>query len=278
MKGIHGLGLGLRPAHLEEILGGSKQVTWFEVLADNFMQDDGRHLQLLEKIRRDYPIVLHCVGMNIGSIDPLNEVYLTKLQRLIDRFEPSGISDHLAWIGCDNTFHHDLLPIPLTVEALQQVSGRIAFIQEKLQRTIWIENISSYLDFSFSTMREWEFLNELTQSSGCQLLLDINNIYVNAVNHGFDPNTYIEAIRARDVAQLHIAGHSPFEGGLIDSHSTSVASDVRKLLLHTQHHLGAKPLCLEWDQNLPSYQSLVNEVKSLDFQSTPSKGNIHAPS
>lgn len=264
MKNIRGLGVGLRPAHLDEILAGPKKISWFEVLADNFMHPDGRHLRLLEKIRRDYPIVLHCVGLNLGSIDPLNEGYLKKLTQLVKRFEPSGISDHLAWIGCENTFHHDLLPLPFTPETLQHVKGRVTYIQEKLSAPFMIENVSSYLDFSCSTMTEWEFLNDLSMTTGCKLLLDVNNVYVNAVNHGFSAHTYLAGIADTAVAQFHVAGHSSYQSGLIDTHDKPVADPVRQLLKEALERFGSQPICLEWDQNLPSFQTLVNEANSLD--------------
>lgn len=276
MSDIQDVGIGLRLAHLQTILSSPKHVNWFEVIADNFMHPDGAHLKKLERIRSDYPITFHCVGMNIGSIDPLNDLYLEKLRQLVRRFDPAYVSDHLSWIGCDKTFHHDLLPLPLTEETLAHVCARIHFLQEIFDRPFIVENVSSYLRFHFSTMHEWEFLRELTTATGCKLLLDVNNVYVSAINQGFDPKHFLANIPKDAVAQYHVAGYTPLPEGLIDSHANSVSPQVKNLLSEAQERFGAQPICLEWDNDLPSYEVLVNEA--LRFRNTASKGGqIHAP-
>lgn len=263
MSDIHGLGVGLRPAHLKQILISAKQIDWFEVLADNFMHPAGLHLQQLEKVRNNYPITLHCVGLNIGSIDPINDGYLQKLKRFIQQFEPFLVSDHLAWIGCDQTFHHDLLPLPFTEETLRHVCARIHFIQERLDRPFIIENVSSYLQFNFSSMDEWQFLKEITSSTGCKLLLDVNNVYVSAINQGFDPKKYLDCLPRDAVAQYHVAGFTTYADGLLDSHSRPVSREVLDLLSYAQTRFGLKPLCLEWDNDLPTFATLIDEALTL---------------
>src|SRR5262245_7082752 len=182
-----GHGVGLRRDHFERVLAGPTGVDWFEVISENFMADGGRPLQVLTRVRERYPIVLHGVSLSIGSTDPLNDSYLEKLGALARRFEPAWVSDHLCWTGVGGHNAHDLLPLPYTARALEHVVDRVLRVQEKLGRPIALENVSSYIAYRHSTMPEWEFLAEISRRSGCGILLDINNIFVSARNHRFDP-------------------------------------------------------------------------------------------
>jgi hypothetical protein len=191
---IKGAGLGLRSSHYQEIFDTKPDVPWFELLSDNYMADGGLPIQRAEKIRQDYPVTLHGVGMSLGSADPLNMNYLQRLKNLADRLQPAYVSDHIAWVSIDGQYTHDLLPLPYTQQTQQHLIERIQQVQEFLGRKILIENPSSYLTFHSTNMSEDEFIKGISQATDCDLLLDINNIYVSAVNHGFDPYQYLSNI------------------------------------------------------------------------------------
>lgn len=257
-------GIGLRGPYHAEFLQGRPAVAWLEAHSENFFAEDGIALGVLERIRGDYPLSLHGVGLSIGSVDPLDEAHLKKLSRLIERVEPGVISEHLCWGSIGGRYLNDLLPLPYTEEALTHMVDRIEQIQDVLGRRLLIENVSSYLEFVDSAIPEWEFLTAVAERSGCGLLLDINNIYVNAVNHGFDPGTYIEAIPADRVVEMHLAGHTVRAYGdreiLVDTHNAPVCEDVWALFERTVRRMGARPTLIEWDSDYPPLDTLIGEA------------------
>jgi uncharacterized protein (UPF0276 family) len=203
MSKIQGFGLGLRSEHYEAALTGRRQVDWFEILTENYLVPGGRALHHLERIRAEYPVVMHGVSLSIGSTGALNKQYLRDVRALADRIEPGWISDHLCWTGVNGINLHDLMPLPYTEEALAHVAARVRQVQDILGRQILLENVSSYLKFSDSDMTEWEFLQALAERADCLILLDVNNIYVSAVNHGFAATDYLQGISPARVAQIH---------------------------------------------------------------------------
>jgi len=261
-------GIGLRAPHMRALLDARPSVAWLEVHSENYFAEGGRAVTELEEVRRDYPLSLHGVGLSLGSSDPLDREHLVKLKRAVERFSPMLVSEHLCWVSTGGSHFHDLLPLPYTEEALRHVSARIAEAQEYLGRMLLIENVSSYLDFEHSTIPEWEFLREVAARSGCGILLDVNNVYVSAINHGFDPRLYIDAIPARDVQEIHLAGHAEkrIDGVdlLIDSHDRPVKGAVWELYAYALRVLGAKPTLMEWDNALPPLTDLLAESAKAD--------------
>jgi len=255
-----GFGLGLRTTHYEQILAERPRVDWFEALSENYMVRGGKPLYYLERIRADYPLVLHGVSMSIGSTDPLDFEYLKALKRLIDRFEPSWVSDHLCWTGVARQNIHDLLPLPFTREAVRHVASRIQRVQDFLGRPILIENVSSYVNFNQSEMSEWEFLSEIAERADCLLLLDVNNVYVSAFNHGFDARQYIDALPRQRIQQIHLAGHSNCGTHIIDTHDAPIIDEVWMLYAHTIETLGPVATMIERDDNIPDLTTLVGEL------------------
>jgi uncharacterized protein (UPF0276 family) len=251
-----GFGVGLRRPHYSHVIATPTAVDWFEVVSENFMVDGGRPLQVLEKVRERYPIVLHGVSMSIGSTDPLNREYLSRLRGLARRFEPAWISDHLCWTGVGGHNLHDLLPLPYTEEAVSWVASRIRQVQEILERTILIENVSSYMAFAGSTMTEWDFLTAVAEQSDCGILLDINNIFVSAFNHRFDPQRYIEAVPVERVVQYHLAGHSDHGAYLLDTHDHPIRAEVWSLYEQAVRRFGPVSALVEWDDNIPDFPVL----------------------
>ena len=199
---------------------------WFEVISENFMVEGGRPLQVLEGVRAHYPIVMHGVSLSIGSVDPLNAAYLKQLAAIARRFEPAWISDHLCWTSVGSHNLHDLLPLPYTEEAVHHVAGRIRQVQQILERTILVENVASYMEFTSSRRSEWAFLGAVADEADCAILLDINNIFVNAFNHGFDPIHYIDSVPANRVIQFHLAGHRDHGSYLLDTPDQPIRSEV----------------------------------------------------
>ncbi|MFY9657636.1 MAG: DUF692 domain-containing protein [Methylocystis sp.] len=258
-----GYGLGLRPAYYEEILSTRPPVDWFEVISENYMIDGGRPLAMLERFRADYPIVLHGVSMSIASVDPLDMDYLSALKRLIARAEPAWVSDHLAWTGVHGVNLHDLLPIPLTREALDHVVDRISRVQDFLGRRILIENASTYVAFSQSEMTEWEFLDEMTRRADCLLLLDVNNVFVSAFNHGFSAEAYIDAIPVERVGQIHMAGHTDKGSYRIDTHDQPICDPVWKLFERARRRFGHVAAMIERDDNFPPFPELLAELQRM---------------
>lgn len=243
-------------------------MAWLEVHSENYFAEGGRAVTELDQVRRDYPLSLHGVGLSLGSTDPLNREHLAKLKAAVERFSPMLVSEHLCWVSAGNSYFHDLLPLPYTDEALEHVVARIAEVQDHLGRQILIENVSSYLEFEHSAIPEWEFLRETAARSGCGILLDVNNIHVNAVNHGFDARHYIDSIPAREVQEIHLAGHAEkrVEGVelLIDTHDRPVKDAVWELYAHALQALGPKPTLIEWDSELPELPVLLAEAIKAD--------------
>ena len=257
-------GIGLRGPHLRQVLDTRPDVAWFEVHSENYFAPGGRAVLELDAVRRDYPLSLHGVGLSLGGSDPLDDRHIDDLKRAIARYAPALVSEHLCWTAAGMQHFHDLLPLPYTEEALHHVSGRIAEAQARLGRHLLIENVSSYLEFEHSTIPEWEFLREVAARSGCSILLDVNNIYVSAVNHGFDARRYIDAIPAEAVGEIHLAGHvaKDIEGTplLIDSHSRPVTDAVWELYAYALEKVGPKPTLIEWDSELPVFAVLQAEA------------------
>ncbi len=256
-----GFGLGLRPPHYVEVLETPDlNVDWFEVISENFMVPGGRPWYFLDRVKERYPIVLHGVSLSIGSVDPLDFAYLKALKRLIDRVNPVWVSDHLCWTGVDAFNTHDLLPLPYTEEALDHVVARVQRVQEFLGRQILLENPSTYVNFVESTLTEWDFLSLVAERSDCLILLDINNIYVNAYNHGFNSDRYLDRIPQDRVLQFHMAGHTNKGNYIIDTHDAAVISPVWALY---QKALGRFPhaaTLIERDDHIPSLSELLGEL------------------
>jgi uncharacterized protein (UPF0276 family) len=252
-----GFGVGLRRPHYRYVLENRPAIDWFEVISENFMVAGGRPLDVLERVRERYSIVLHGVSMSLGSTDALNCDYLRDLARLARHFEPAWISDHLCWTGVGGHNLHDLMPLPYTREALSHVVSRIRQVQEILERQILIENVSNYVEFTTSTMTEWEFLGTVAEEANCGILLDINNIHVNAFNHRFDPLAYIDAIPVNRVAQFHLAGHSDHGAYLLDTHDHPVCDDVWSLYERAARRFGEVSTLVEWDDNIPEFAELA---------------------
>ena len=257
---IQGFGLGLRPDHYEAILNESPAVDWFEALTENYLVPGGKPLHYLERVRERFPMVLHGVSLSIGSTDPIDKSYIAQVRALAERVQPAWISDHLCWTGVDGRNVHDLLPLPYTEESLQLVVQRVDEVQHALGRRILLENVSSYLSYTSSQMSEWEFLGQVAARADCHLLLDVNNIYVSCVNHGFDPNEYLRALPRERIRQIHLAGHSNHGDHLIDTHDHPIAADVWDLYAAAVRLFGPVPTMIERDDNIPPLAELVAEL------------------
>lgn len=261
-----GLGVGLRNEHFNHILSEKPDVDWFEAISENFMDSGGRPGWIIRQIAEHYPVVLHGVSMSIGSTDPINELYLQRLKTLADDVQARWVSDHLCWTGVQSVNSHDLLPLPLNQETLDHVIARVHYVQEVLKRPLILENPSTYASFQNSDIPEPEFLRALSNATGCGLLLDVNNVYVSCFNDGSDPLDYLESIPFDRVVQMHLAGHTHCGSYLLDTHDQPVTRAVWELFrLAWQRSNGASTL-LEWDGDVPDFQSLHQEVlKARDF-------------
>jgi uncharacterized protein len=255
-----GHGVGLRPPHYPRVLDGTAQADWFEVISENFMIPGGRPLRVLEAARALAPVVLHGVSMNLGGTDPLHEGHLDALDVLARRFEPAWVSEHLCWGAFGRHYAHDLLPLPFTEEALRQVVERIRRVQDRLGRRILVENVSSYVTFTHSAMPEWTFLGAVAEEADCGILLDVNNVYVSAVNHGFSPHDYLAGLPLGRVGQIHLAGHSDCGTHLIDTHDHPVPPAVWELYREAVRRLGPVSTLVEWDDRIPSFDELLAEA------------------
>ncbi|MFO1325542.1 MAG: DUF692 domain-containing protein [Burkholderiales bacterium] len=253
-------GLGLRSPHVREVLERRPRVPWFEVHSENYFADGGPVLATLDRIRADYPIALHGVGLSLGSADPLDRAHLAKLKRLADRVAPSAVSEHLCWSGVDGRHFNDLLPLPYTEEALAHVCGRVSAVQDYLGRAILVENVSSYFAFVESTIPEYEFVAAVAARTGCGLLVDVNNIHVNARNHGVDPHAYLAAIPPAAVAEIHLAGFDDSGPIVIDTHGAPVAPEVWRLYAAAIERFGRVPTLIEWDTDIPEFAVLEREA------------------
>lgn len=256
-----GHGIGLRTPHYPKVLEGNFDVDWFEVISENFMIRGGRPLAVLEKARAQAPMGLHGVSLSIGSSDPLSASYLRDLRRLIDRFEPDIVSDHLCWGSIGGHHAHDLLPLPYSEEALSWIVSRVEHVQERLGRRLLLENVSSYLTFEHSAMPEWEFLSALADRADCGILLDVNNVYVSAQNHGFDAVDYLSALPAHRIGQIHLAGHTDRGTHLLDTHDGPVIDPVWNLYRIAVERFGPVPTLVEWDDQIPAFDVLLAETE-----------------
>lgn len=257
-------GIGLRAQHYRELLDTLPVIGWLEAHSENYFGLGGPPLYFLEQLRFHYPLSLHGVGLSLGTTDPLNLDHLRKLKSLIKRFEPALVSEHLVWSSVAGRFLNDLLPLPYTEEALRHICDRIAITQEFLGRQILIENVSSYLQFKASDIPEWEFLAEVYRRSGCGILLDVNNIYVNSVNHDFDPLNYLRAIPRDAVQEIHLAGFDDYNNILIDTHGKPVYPEVWNLYRQTVRRFGRVPTLIEWDTDIPALSILLEEAHKAD--------------
>ena len=255
-----GLGVGLRTPHYAHILAERPDIGFFEVLTENYLDTGGRPLYLLDKIAEHYPMVMHGVSMSIGSTDEIDFDYLAKVKALAARTGALWISDHICWTGVLGRNTHDLLPLPYTEESLKHSVERIKVIQDYLERPLVLENPSTYLEFAESDMPEWEFVARMAVEADCGLLFDVNNVYVSAYNHGFDPVEYIDAIPGDRVCQYHLAGHTNKGTHIIDTHNDHVLDPVWELFGHTIRHVGLRATLLEWDADIPPFEIVHQEV------------------
>lgn len=256
-----GFGLGLRTQHYGDFLAQKQDLDWLEIITDNFLVDGGKPLVMLDRIRRDYPVAMHGVAMSIGSASGVDVAYLRKVKALADRVQPMWVSDHLCWTGLNAEHLHDLYPLPYTDEAARHVVEQILRAQDVLQRRLVLENVSSYIDFRDSAASEWQFLSYIAQAADCQLLLDVNNVYVSSVNHGFDPQDYLDALPVHRVQQIHLAGHSDCGTHIVDTHDHPVAPAVWRLYAKACQRFGHVATMIERDDAIPPLRVLLDELR-----------------
>ena len=255
-----GFGLGLRTQHFDVVLNTEPDIDWFEVLSENYMVAGGKPRYYLKEIGERYPLVMHGVSLSIGSTDPLNMDYLKALKQLANEVQPQWISDHICWTSIHGVNSHDLLPLPYTEETVKHVAQRIKTVQDFLGRRILMENVSSYLSYQDSSMDEWEFVNTVAEAADCLILLDINNIYVSARNHNFNPLDYLNKINPKRVQQFHLAGHSDYGDYVIDTHDHDVPSSVWDLYCAALKRFGGISTMIERDANIPEFSALEAEL------------------
>jgi len=262
-------GVGLKPEHYRDILETAPEIGWFEIHAENYMGAGGPPHAYLTAVRELYPLSLHGVGLSIGGAGPLDKDHLGRLKALVDRYQPALFSEHLAWSSHDTVYLNDLLPLPYTAETLQRVCAHIEEVQDTLQRQMLLENPSTYVAFAESSMSEVDFLREIVRRTGCGLLLDVNNVFVQATNHGFDARAYLDSFPAEHVGEIHLGGHAEDaddDGAplLIDDHGRAVADPVWTLYAQALARTGAKPTLIEWDNDVPAWRELFAEAKRAD--------------
>jgi uncharacterized protein len=272
-----GYGLGLRKEHYRDFLETAVPVDFVEVISENFMVDGGQPRHILRQVRERYPVALHGVSMSIGSADGLDAAYLQRLKALVDEIEPLFVSDHLSWSRFGGFNSHDLLPVPYTEEALDVVCTHIAMAQDVLGRPMLFENPSSYLSFDDASMTEWEFIARMAQRTGCGLLLDVNNLFVSATNHGFDPLEYLDALPVERVRQIHLAGHTQGRGLLIDTHDTPVREEVWALYTLAMSRLGPVATMIERDGDIPPLRDLLDELATARRAARPASTPAPTP-
>ncbi|HEY2796514.1 MAG TPA: DUF692 domain-containing protein [Thermoanaerobaculia bacterium] len=256
-----GCGIGLRKEHFDDVLTRRPDVAFFEVVTENFLVDGGRPLAVLEAVRRDHPVALHGVSMSLGSAEPLDRAYLRRLSTLVDRVSPAVVSDHLCWTSLEGHNSHDLLPMPFTEEAARWTAAKIREAQDFLGRRILVENVSSYLEHAGAQLAEADFLRAVVEDADCGILLDVNNLYVNARNHGLDPVRYLDAIPAGRVGQMHLAGHEDHGDVVIDTHDHPVSEAVWALYREAIARFGPVPTLIEWDAKVPPLDAVLKEAR-----------------
>ena len=249
------------PEIFERAAAGDLPVDWFEILSENYMVPGGKPLRMLDRVCAERPVVLHGVSLNVGSVDPLDDRYLDDLAELVRRTEPRWVSDHLCWTGVGGHNLHDLVPLPYSEESVRHVAGRVRQVQDRLRRRIVLENVSSYMSFEADAMNEWEFLVAVAEEADCGILLDVNNVFVSAWNHGFEAKTYIDAVPPERVFHIHLAGHSESPPLLIDTHDHPVRDEVWDLYAHTLRRMGPVSTSIEWDDQIPPFSRLLEEVE-----------------
>jgi uncharacterized protein len=256
-----GVGVGFRIPHYGRVLDAKETVMdWFEVISENFLVTGGRPLDNLARLADRYRVVPHCVSLAIGSVEPLDETYLARLKGLLARLDPPWFSDHLCWARAPGVHIHDLLPLPYTREAVEHVVERVKRVQGTLERPFALENVSSYMTYRDSTMTEWDFLAEICERADCGILLDCNNVYVSARNHGFDPAAYVEAVPGDRVVQMHLAGHTDKGKYVLDTHSDHVRDEVWELYRRAVVRCGSVSTLVEWDDDIPEWDVLAAEA------------------
>lgn len=255
-----GFGLGLRPTHYPALLDAPAPLDWLEIISENFMVEGGRPMAVLDRLRGDYPMAMHGVALSIGSADELDRDYLGRLKALADRVDPLWISDHFCWTGLNGANSHDLLPLPYTEEAVRHLVRKVRQVQDVLGRRLVLENVSSYLGYAQSEMSEWAFISAVASEADCLLLLDVNNVYVSSVNHGFDPLTYLHGLPAGRIQQIHLAGHSVHDTHLVDTHDQPVCEEVWALYDVACGMFGEVATMIERDDNIPDLHVLLAEL------------------
>jgi len=258
---VAGVGVGLRSPHIEQVLKDLPPVPWFEILADNHTAPGGLIPHQLEAVRCHYPVTLHCVGMSLGGTDPLDMDYLAGIKRLLRDYEPAWVSDHLCFSSHRDREYHDLLPLPYTEEALQHASERIRRIQDYLGERILVENVSSYLEYKHSTLSEPDFIAALAEDADCDLLFDVNNAYVNQVNHGSPAGAFLDVLPLERIREIHLAGYEDKGDYLIDAHNNRVTPPVWACYAETIRHMPDVPTLIEWDNDLPAFEVLLEEAR-----------------
>lgn len=255
-------GLGLRTPHYEALANGHPDIDWLELITENYLVPGGPPLRWADRLREHFPMALHGVSLSIGGTDPLDLDYLGAVRTLIRRLRPMWVSDHLCWTGIMNRNLHDLFPLPFTDEALAHVIERVGIVQDILGRRILLENVSSYVSFDQSTLTEWDFLAAVANAADCELLLDVNNVYVSSVNHGWDPRFYVDRLPLDRVRQIHLAGHQNCGTHIIDTHDAAIVEEVWELYGHVVAQIGHDvPVLIERDDNIPQVDALVAELR-----------------
>ncbi len=267
-----GVGIGLRVPHYDHILSEEPPVEWFEIISENFLYDGGRPHRILSEILERYTVVQHGVSLYFGSPQRPSKEHLSRLKKLVKKTNTPWLSDHLCWGSVDGTYTHDLLPLPYAEASIKTAVKNIRHARDYLEVPIIVENLSSYAEFTASTMTEWEFLSEVAERADCGILLDVNNIYVSSINHGFDPLTYLESIPVDRVAQIHIAGHCQYDHFIIDTHDRAPIRPVWSLYEKAIALCGHTPTLLEWDAHIPSFQEVHREAKKAEKWLTHHKG------
>lgn len=255
-----GIGVGLRTVHYGHVLSQKPRVDFFELLSENYMDTGGRPVVVMDQIAAQYPVVMHGVSLSIGSTDPLNMDYLTKLKAMAERVKAVYVSDHFCWTGVAGRNVHDLLPLPCNEEVLEHIVPRIKAVQDFLERPLFLENPSTYMGFTSTTMSEWDFLRQMAEAADCGLLCDLNNIYVSAVNNGFEPNDYLDGLPHDRIGYFHLAGHSDVGTHLIDTHSDHAIHPVWELYARAHQLTGGRSTIYEWDEDVPTFEVLHAEA------------------